>query len=389
MWLNYGIGRDGELVPIERVQRGKTDLQCPYCQGQLTAKKGEIKRPHFAHTNETCRAGSGTRDLELPLFDRFDLHLSRQELDALLRFYRKQPIGRVLLHKLAEKEVIEFVESEYSRSGGWNLSKLGKIIVRELSMMLFAKIQEPLILKKLARLQHQVLRAWHRSSPDYPDLLTDLKIYRAQIQRVLLQSLYYLKVTVDDDVIFKIGVTIRTVPERVAEIERELGEYFRSVAIEILGIWEHRGNLEPYFIYKYDRYRHKIGTLTEYFKFEPELSVSVLRGLRRIGKKKLVAIERNILDGTKSQLERYINRQERSVAIKTGMSRAKQWGTHVGRPIGSKASAEEFLAKPTSVEVVTALDNGLSVRMAAKAAGVSPNTVAKVKAAMAALGSMG
>ena len=71
------------------------------------------------------------------------------------------------------------------------------------------------------------------------------------------------------------------------------------------------------------------------------------------------------------------------------MSRAKQWGTHVGsRPLGSKATAEEFLAKPTSVEVVTALDRGLSVRIAARAAGVSPNTVAKVKAAIAALKAM-
>jgi hypothetical protein len=74
-------------------------------------------------------------------------------------------------------------------------------------------------------------------------------------------------------------------------------------------------------------------------------------------------------------------RQHRSSAIKTGMQRAKNWGTHTGRPRGSGDSREQFLHKPSSIAIIAALDRGLSVRSAAFSVGVSPNTVQKVKAA--------
>ncbi len=40
MWLRYALHDNGELVYIEQVPRGQTDLRCPYCGGLLTAKKG-------------------------------------------------------------------------------------------------------------------------------------------------------------------------------------------------------------------------------------------------------------------------------------------------------------------------------------------------------------
>jgi hypothetical protein len=72
-------------------------------------------------------------------------------------------------------------------------------------------------------------------------------------------------------------------------------------------------------------------------------------------------------------------RQHRSSAIKTGMQRAKNWGTPTGRPRGSGDSSEQFLNKPSSLAIIAALDRGLSVREAAHLVGVSPNTVQKVK----------
>jgi hypothetical protein len=55
MWLKYGVTPDGELKNIEEVSRGKTELTCLYCGGQLTAKKGKVKEHHFAHTGESCK----------------------------------------------------------------------------------------------------------------------------------------------------------------------------------------------------------------------------------------------------------------------------------------------------------------------------------------------
>ena len=57
------------------------------------------------------------------------------------------------------------------------------------------------------------------------------------------------------------------------------------------------------------------------------------------------------------------------------------WGVHVGRPTGAE-SEEAFLAKPSSQLALAALSQGLSLRQAAKVAGVAVNTVRKVKELM-------
>ncbi|CBN55031.1 hypothetical protein OSCI_1460007 [Kamptonema sp. PCC 6506] len=55
MWLKFGVAPSGELASIDEVARGKTNLACLYCGGELTAKKGAVKEHHFAHTGETCK----------------------------------------------------------------------------------------------------------------------------------------------------------------------------------------------------------------------------------------------------------------------------------------------------------------------------------------------
>ena len=52
-WLRYGVNSESVLVVIEDVPSGKTELNCPYCGGSLTARKGRIKEHHFAHAEET------------------------------------------------------------------------------------------------------------------------------------------------------------------------------------------------------------------------------------------------------------------------------------------------------------------------------------------------
>lgn len=65
-------------------------------------------------------------------------------------------------------------------------------------------------------------------------------------------------------------------------------------------------------------------------------------------------------------------------ATRLGMQRAKNQGKHIGRPVGSKQSNEAILKKYPAV--VEAIQQGLSLRKAAKQAQVSVNTVRKVKA---------
>jgi T5orf172 domain len=392
MWLEYGIDPNGEMIFIESCRRGKTDLKCPYCGGALTAKKGAIKNHHFAHTDETCRAVRSGRDIAVPFLAGFDRHLSSSELSALIDLHKTGRLNRDFKDKLARKDFI--IQTANYR---WKLDNLGEIACGVMPLDRFSNFQSLAIVAKLKKLETRVTQADDENSIDLPDLLTDLKLYKNHVKRILCQTLYYLKIVSNSSTIYKIGVTTRRISERIDEIEPELKAALGSpVSIETIGLWENHGGLERYFIYKYQKHRCQSIKFTEYFEFPSNIAPAILRDLRRLSMRNFRKKEREIVNGISSKIETEIElkienerqkaiaekkRQQRSSAIKTGMQRAKNWGTHTGRPTGSNDSIEQFLNKPSSMAIIEALERGLSVRAAAQSAGVSPNTVQKVKVA--------
>lgn len=390
MWLRYGIDQDKSLVSIEDVPRGKTHLKCPYCDGELTAKKGKRNEHHFAHTNETCREVNRSDRLlpTLPLYDNFNIWLTGKELQHLKDLWNRYGIrdrgidesqvpGILIREKLLERNI-------YRYGGEYQFTKLGKIPVGVLSLMLFNQVQEPMLLERLQELEKNVQVAYLENSLNFNEYLRDLQIYQAEFRKILSNTLYYLQIdTSGGNTIYKIGITRRDVETRVAEIKNDLVPHFDSVSIKVLGTWPHRGNVEKYFKHRYSFFSIAIGNLTEYYNFfNPEEAKAVLRDLRRMQYRALSEVERDILECKPSQIEKLIVENERaekrSQAIKTGMERAKSWGQNVGRPAVSE-SAEEFLAKPSSQKVIAALNEGLSLRKASEKADVAINTVRKVK----------
>ena len=396
-WLKYGVDADNLLVAIEDVTSGSTNLMCPYCRGGLTAKKGRIKAHHSAHTNETCREVQQrkNRDLPtLPLYDQFNIFLSGKELEHLQKLWwrygcNNRKISRSnVLPAFLQEELLEYNDF-MGRGGGYQFTKLGKIPVGALSLMLFNSVQEPLLLEKLDELEEAADLSYNSNSSLPTECLSDLRIYRASLQKILLNNLYYLEAVVDGQTFYNIGVTRRLIEERVAEVEREVRSHFGipiPISVEVLGTWTHRGNVEKYFKYRYARFNYPIGSLTEYYKFDDESdAASVLRDLRRMKLKGLSQKEQDILEGRPSLVEQAIQTdiqaQKTSHSIRVGMQRAMQWGAHVGRPAGGETK-EDFLAKPSSVRVIEALEQKLSLRQAAEYAEVSVNTVRKVKAVL-------
>jgi len=152
-------------------------------------------------------------------------------------------------------------------------TELGKIPVGQLSFQRFTQIQETMTLEKLEAL----IQAAREPQPGKAAevAIMDLEIYRTQLFRVLLQTLYFVKVSVaagdaGPRVIYKIGVTQRSIEERMQEIRDALRSYFDKVSLEVMGHWKHRGNLELYFKHRYKRHRARIGEFTEYFAFDDE-----------------------------------------------------------------------------------------------------------------------
>lgn len=385
IFLEYGINEHGGLQYITDTQRGKTPLTCPYCGGLLTAKKGRKITHHFAHTGETCRAVA-SRDMDsikLPAYDRFGLELTAKELEELQHVAQTTSVH----HNYRYLEANGFIDFSEYRAGlrsnaGWSLTHKGKIPFGECTLSSFATIQDELIRAKHEWLENSA--QWAKGKPDFDMLLTDLKLYRAQLRRILAASLYFLEITHAGGVIYKIGVTTRSIDERIAEIQHDLALHLQDIAIEPLRVLTHRGGVELYFKYRYKVNQQPIGGLTEYFTFDQRRGV--LSDLTKLGDKGLTDFEAAVLAGEPSQLEIALSQereaaialeaeQERRAAIKTGMQAAAHAGKHIGRPPETDQQTLERHAG-----VVRALQDGLSLRQAATAAGVSVNTVRKVKA---------
>jgi len=389
MFLQYGVSSDGQLVYINQVPRGQTGLHCPYCNGLLLAKKGAIKEYHFAHAGETCRQVSRDPNaIALPAFDKFDLSLRAKDYSALqyIRNTGFAPNGYTGVW-LEEKGLAQF--NRYSRGGKgqWELTNIGKIPFGDLSLSLFNDYQEARFAERHTEIEQAAQLAYSQHRADFDTLLTDLKLYRAQWRRVLSTSLYFLHIqspSLPD--LYKIGVTTRAIRDRVAEVKGDLLPLIGQVDITVLETWDHRGNVELYFKHRYSPQQHPLAPFTEYFIF-PDVK-PILRDLRRMKPKEFTPLEREVLDGLPTAIERQIaeentlritleKRRARRQAIAQGMQVAREQGKHVGRPAG-KETDEEFFSKPSIAAVIRALDAGLSQRQAAKEAGVSLNTVIRV-----------
>ncbi|WP_375448979.1 competence protein CoiA family protein [uncultured Nostoc sp.] len=304
MWLKYGVNEEGILICIEDINRGKTSLQCPYCNSSLTAKKGKVKEHHFAHNEETCRPIANREFPTLPLYDNFNVQLSGKDLAQLKLLWQEYgaknyPISSYLItSSLLKAGVLR--KNLYLTPPEYEFSDLGKIPVGALEFARFNDVQEPLLLKKLLKFELAFKHAEYKNAPDLAYRLTDLKLYRAQLQRILSSSLYFLEIETNIGTLYKIGVTQRSVVKRVAEVKIDLLAHYSSVAIRVLGSWEHRGNIELYFKHRYRNFNYPIGSLTEYYKFNAEDTEMVLRDLQQMQPKILSLDEKNILEENSS-----------------------------------------------------------------------------------------
>ncbi|YAF99222.1 MAG: GIY-YIG nuclease family protein (plasmid) [Nodularia sp. CChRGM 3473] len=307
MWLKYGIDKNGILVCIEDITKGKTLLKCPYCQGGLIAKKGKVKEHHFAHHGETCRPVAKREFPTLPLYDNFNLQLSGKDLAKLKLLwqeygYKNYPISSYLVTPgLIKTGMLR--KNVYLTPPEYKFSDLGKIPVGVLDFKQFNEVQEPLLHKKLLKLELIFDHAKHKNTPDLAYITTDLKLYRAQLKRILSCTLYFLEIQTNQNIFYKIGVTTRPVMKRVAEVKTDLLAKYKTVAIKVLGTWQHRGNVELYFKHRYQEFNYPIGSLTEYYKFNADDAEIVMLELQQMQPKVLSEVELDILKEDSSLIQ--------------------------------------------------------------------------------------
>jgi hypothetical protein len=115
----------------------------------------------------------------------------------------------------------------------YQFTNLGKIPVGALPRALFNKVQEPLLLSELASLENSVEIALSAGLSCLEERRADLLIYRAQLRRILVNSLYFLEVKADGHCFYKIGVTTRSIEERIAEVQRDVRTHYSDVIINL------------------------------------------------------------------------------------------------------------------------------------------------------------
>jgi len=371
MWLNYGIDTSNKLVAIEDVKSGRTSLKCPYCASVLIAKKGKLKEHHFAHDRETCNLiiKREPRDIpRLPLYDAFNIYLSGKELEQLQKLWHRHKahnngIDRLeILPAFTRENLVELAPNINGITGrkAYQFTKLGQIPVGALPLSTFSSVQDPLILQKLAHLEAAIFDNSGTILPrdELQVRLTDLRIYCAQMRRILLSSLYYLKVQADGKVFYKIGITSRSMSQRLAEIYRDLLGYYKVVAVEVLATWTNRGNVERYFKYRYWDFNYPIGSLSEYFKFTNPQSVE--RDLHQMEAKVLSSVEQDIVGGKQDDFLAALLSDDQMPA---GNLRVSDLASSGGLRHRMEAELkQDFLAKPWSEQIIAALHQGYSLR---------------------------
>ena len=89
-------------------------------------------------------------------------------------------------------------------------------------------------------------------------------------------------------------MTSRDISYRLPEIKRDLQQHYSKIAIDVLGTWQHRGNVELYFKHRYREFNYPIGKLTEYYKFDDVTLV----------KNDLYSMEQKVLQGEELKIWR-------------------------------------------------------------------------------------
>lgn len=383
MWLQYALDKDNNPVSIKNVERGRTDLRCPYCGRELIVKKGQIKKHHFSHLHEICNALRRKTLVGLPIYDSFDLGLSPKYLEFLNDLWEQAktqkypnnphiplflPVDADLLH-----EIGVFKWNDWRRRD--EITKLGKIVVGGLSLMLFNAEQEDKFKSRLEFLEKQILKSKSELiEKELSYAITDYKLTLEQYRNILKTNLYFLEIKADNDVLHKIEVTKENIEQAMDAIKLDLERHFDTVSIKSLGCWNYRGSIEYYFKHRYQAFNYSLDNSVNYFKFDD--IKPVLRDLRRMKPKQLGEHEREILE------DKPFDKVLLSLYIRHGMQISVNDGIHIGRPLHRCESAEKFLAKPKNQMVIAVLKKGFSLRQTASEAGVSVNTVRKVKAVL-------
>ena len=156
----------------------------------------------------------------------------------------------------------------------------------------FVSEQDRLIRQRHALLQTAVDRA--RGSGDDHIAADDLSLYRAQWQRVLSMTLFFLEIRHQDGQLYKIGVTDQSVDDYAARLERDLRPLLGPTQVNKLYALAHQGAVERYAL-------HRCGSQEKFAVIAGclllDFPAGIVSELEELGDRHLDELETEILNG--------------------------------------------------------------------------------------------
>lgn len=350
--LPFAKKDNGELVYISDLKRGEK-VYCPYCDGQLIGKKGKIIQHHFAHKEKSCLGATNSKFLvNTPFFEFLRLGLTNAQISNLNDFYDKFYMPDTYYKKpffWEDREEHKALWSNYRVCKYPEFFKENKFIRHKSNDIYHIDTKTKVV---LCRLELKEYYKYCKSiSMDKFQSSLEQSMLELMITRMRVYKLYFIRVKTPiysaKRFIYKIGVTQRELKDRLKEIRSYLQKKIGQHEIKVIKELEGAGFVEPYFKAKFQKFNYAdLGT--EYYVLNNE--------------------DANNIQSELSQLNLITDAHKQK--IKTSII-----GTNVGKRGGDKA----FLEKDKSKRIIEFLEQGLSLRKVAEAAGCSVNLVRKVK----------
>lgn len=360
MFLSHGLDDNGQLISIDDTDQGRTSLHCPFCGQVLIAKKGKVKEHHFAHDGVTCAESKKTLAMTgIPLFDSDGL--SKAQITLLKKLSRWRTFSRLWLTENQKLTLDSMLVSGLlvMHDDQPTLTEVARHLLYGVSghtLSGYVQLQEALFVIREKELVHY----------DAQNGTQTARFYRTRLATLLQQHLYVLHIKFEQDNVcyplFKVGLTRRSIEQRIGEIKNDLNRFGRVHEVQLIGLFPHFGSLERRLLSILHTYQHVFGQHTEY-------SDSLIAG-QRLHKLDLKNIGKRNVDGHIVHVK-YRNHGNK---VQGGQRRVQfLYDRHLGRP---QKSQQEILKDYP--DVVEAYHNGLSLRSARSETGRSINTIRKV-----------
>ncbi len=316
MKLPFGIF-EGKYIHISEINSGRTDVLCPYCEIPLIAKKGRIKRHHFAHDGVGCvdhfmshffsLSGRLPISLSLSVFATQKLNKINTYFSDLKKEYhnfnqRKREeeiiipaLKKTLNHLLISDKTgnVKEILVQIDRYLNQTVAPFPEFhIIRSAALTTeytdgkrrttFAKLEEEkheYFYAEAFAPAVQFLKKHHQKAYDFKEISTKMKLFQKDLTYFKQFDLYFIEVIADHQKFYKIGLTSRALETRLKEIQQDLKKYYLNIQLKPLFQRKGYAFLETFFKQKYNTQQMRIGQLTEYFSFSEKEIRLILKDL--------------------------------------------------------------------------------------------------------------